>query len=63
AKVILLTPKTTAAIATKEKILVFMIFNILIVNLFVSKYTHKTITKKIRYSKKAPISCTAGFSR
>jgi len=35
----------------------------LIVNLFVSKYTHKTITEKIRYSEKASISCTAGFSR
>jgi len=31
---VLLTPNTIAAIATKDKNLVFMIFNILIVNLF-----------------------------
>jgi len=59
----LLTPNTIAAIATKDKNLVFMIFNILIVNLFVSKYTHKTTPKKIRYSQNSTIRCTAIFSR
>jgi len=35
----------------------------LIVNLFVSKYTHKTTPKKIRYSQNSTIRCTAIFSR